>query len=145
MPRIQETQEFGPLSVFYRDNGLEIEISDRAPEGTIKSWKCEDEESGTLLAAATLQLRDECYVLSDLAVKEELRGTGLGKRLLELAEGEARALGAEEIWLVGKVPAFYRRFAWKEVPRETAPDISRCQTCDSFGKTCFPSIMKKVF
>lgn len=142
---IKETIDFGQLSAFYKENGLEIDISETAPEGTLKSWKCEDEETKELLAAATLQKRDGCYVLADLAVKEELRGSGMGGSLLKLAEDEAKALGAEEMWLVGKVPSFYSKFGWKETERETAPDISRCQSCDDFGTTCFPSIMKKVF
>lgn len=142
---IKETKDYGRLSAFYEENGLEIEVSETAPEGTLKHWKYEDEDTEKLLAAATLQKRDGCYVLADLAVTEELRGTGMGKELLQIAEDEAKALGAEEMWLVGKVPDFYKKFDWKEVERETAPDISICQSCEDFGTTCFPSIMKKVF
>lgn len=144
MKTIKESGEYARLSAFYEKNGLEIEVSETAPEGTLKSWKYEDEETGELLAAATLQKRGGCYVLADLAVKEELRGHGMGKQLLKLAEEEAKALGAGEMWLVGKVPAFYSKFGWMETERETAPDISRCQSCEDFGVTCFPSIMKKV-
>lgn len=145
MKTIKETDDYARLSAFYEENGLEIEVSETAPEGTLKSWKYEDERTKELLAAATLQKRDGCYVLADLAVKEELRGTGMGRELLKLAEDEAKALGAVEMWLVGKVPAFYSKFGWMETERSTAPDISRCQSCQDFGNTCFPSIMKKVF
>lgn len=145
MKTIKGTGDFAKLSAFYKDNGLEIEVSETAPEGTLKSWQWEDEKTSELLAAATLQKRDGCYVLADLAVKEELRGSGMGKKLLQIAEDEAKSLGAGEMWLVGKVPAFYSKFGWKEMERETAPDISRCQTCEDFGVSCFPSIMKKVF
>ena len=143
MHKITETNEYGPLSAFYEKNGLEVEINAEAPQGTLKNWKYEDEESKEVLAAATLQKRKGCYVLGDLAVKEELRKTGLGKTLLKIAEEEAKSLGAEEMWLVGKVPEFYKQYGWAEVDRAIAPDISRCQSCDDFGVTCFPSIMKK--
>lgn len=145
MKTIKETSDYGRLSAFYEQNGLDIDVSETAPEGTLKNWKYEDEETKELLAAATLQKRDGCYVLADLAVKGELRGTGMGKALLKLAEDEAKALGAGEMWLVGKVPAFYSKFGWTETERETAPDISRCQSCQDFGVTCFPSVMKKIF
>lgn len=145
MKKIKETNDYGRLSAFYQENGLEIEVSETAPEGTLKNWKYEDEDTKELLAAATLQKRDGCYVLGDLAVTEALRGTGMGKALLRTAEEEAKSLGAKEMWLVGKVPEFYKKFDWTEVQRETAPDISRCQSCDDFGVTCFPSIMKKSF
>lgn len=145
MKKIKETNDYRRLSAFYQENGLEIEVSETAPEGTLKNWKCEDEGTKELLAAATLQKRDGCYVLGDLAVTEAFRGTGMGKALLRIAEDEAKSLGAKEMWLVGKVPEFYKKFDWTEVQRETAPDISRCQSCEDFGITCFPSIMKKSF
>lgn len=145
MKIIKETSNYARLSAFYEANGLEIEVSENPPEGTLKSWEYIDEETKELFAAATLQKRANCYVLADLAVREELRGSGMGKELLKIAEDEAKALGAGEMWLVGKVPAFYSKFGWTETERETAPDISRCQSCEDFGTTCFPSIMKKVF
>lgn len=144
MYRITETDDFRPLSQFYHDNGLEVEIGE-APEGTLKNWRCEEPETGKLLAAATLQKRDGCYVLADLAVCEEKRKTGLGSRLLGIAEEEVIELGGREMWLVGKVPEFYKQFGWTEMNKDESPDISKCQTCDDFGSTCFPSIMKKVF
>ena len=72
------------------------------------------------------------------------RGQGLGSELLAVAEAQAVRLGAKELWLVGKVPDFYRQFHWVEVPREDAPPISKCLTCDQFQVDCFPSIMRKV-
>ncbi len=147
--RIRETDDYARLSAFYKDNGLEIDVRETAPEGTLKNWKYEDEDTKELLAAATLQKRRDCYVLGDLAVTERLRGTGMGKELLQIAEEEVKSLGIKEMWLVGKVPHFYKKFGWTEVEPEVAakvaPDISRCQSCEDFGATCFPSIMKKVF
>ena len=64
--------------------------------------------------------------------------------MLAVAEAQAVRLGAKELWLVGKVPDFYRQFHWVEVPREDAPPISKCLTCNQFQVDCFPSIMRKV-
>ena len=69
MYKITETTAYYPLSVLLRESGLEVEISNNAPEETLKMWKCEDEETGELLAAAVLQYKSYCYVLENLAVK----------------------------------------------------------------------------
>lgn len=128
MYQITPTQFFYPLSVLYHESGLEVTPSQEAPEGTLALWRCDDLEDGSLLGAATLQMRAGHHVLAHLAV----------------AEAQAVRLGAKELWLVGKVPDFYRQFHWVEVPREDAPPISKCLTCDQFQVDCFPSIMRKV-
>ena len=81
--------------------------------------------------------------MAHLAVAEPARGQGLGAELLAVAEAQAVRLGAKELWLVGKVPDFYRQFHWVEVPREDAPPISKCLTVTNSGGL-LPSIMRKV-
>lgn len=144
MYQITPTQFFYPLSVLYHESGLEVTPSQEAPEGTLALWRCDDLEDGSLLGAATLQMRAGHHVLAHLAVAEAARGQGLGSELLAVAEAQAVRLGAKELWLVGKVPDFYRQFHWVEVPREDTPPISKCLTCDQFQVDCFPSIMRKV-
>ena len=121
MYQITPTQFFYPLSVLYHESGLEVTPSQEAPEGTLALWRCDDLEDGSLLGAATLQMRAGHHVLAHLAVAEPARGQGLGAELLAVAEAQAVRLGAKELWLVGKVPDFYRQFHWVEVPREDAP------------------------
>ena len=144
MYRIVETEDFYPLSVLFNSSGLEVEISKETPEPTLKMWRCEDSK-GSLLAGLTIEKRADVFVLGNLAVAEEMRGNGIGEELLVLAEKEAAAMSADEFWLVGKVPEFYKKYGWEEVSREEAPEISKCLRCRQFGESCFPSIMKKVF
>ena len=60
-----------------------------------------------------------------------------------MAETQAARLGAKTLWLVGKVPEYYQQFHWQQVPRDQAPPISRCLTCEQFQVDCFPSVMRK--
>ena len=143
MYQIVPTQFFYPLSQLYHDSGLEVTPSQEAPEGTLALWRCDDPETGALLGAATLQMRAGHFVLAHLAVAEGHRGQGLGAELLAVAETQAARLGAKTLWLVGKVPEYYRQFHWQEVPRDQAPPISRCLTCEQFQVDCFPSVMCK--
>lgn len=65
-------------------------------------------------------------------VREDLRGSGLGSRLLAAFESEARARGADRVFVTSftfQAPGFYRRhgyrelFRWDGVPREGDADV----------------------
>ncbi len=142
MHQIKETKEYYPLSILFQESGLEVKPSQTAPETTRKLWRWDDDQG--LAGACQLGIRAGYWCLECLAVREDVRKTGIGRELLFLAEQEAKAMGGTEIWLVGKVPAYYEQFGWVRVPREEAPAISKCLTCGQFQVDCFPSIMKKI-
>jgi N-acetylglutamate synthase-like GNAT family acetyltransferase len=142
MYHIKETNEYYPLSVLFRDSGLEVKPSETAPETVRKLWRADDEQG--LAGACQFGIRSGHCCLECLAVRVDVRKHGVGRELLALAEAEAKTTGAKEIWLVGKVPEYYEQFGWVRVPREEAPAISKCLTCEQFEVDCFPSIMKKA-
>jgi len=61
----------------------------------------------------------EAYI-SDVIVSQSLRGTGIGRRLLEAAESEARERGCARLMLNNRktAPSFVRRFYPKHGFRE---------------------------
>ena len=142
MHRILETQEFRPLGVLFRACGLEIDDLESPPEGTLAMWRCED-ESGALLGGANLKCLKGCYILDNLAVREDLRGGGIGLALMDTALDEAKASGAKEIWGCAKVPEYYLSKGWIKAAPEETPEIFHCQTCGQFSVSCFPVIIKK--
>ena len=86
MYSIRETQDFYPLSLLYQESGLEVTPGHTPPQGTLSMLRCEDSETGELVAAATLQHRAGHFVLAHLAVVSHLQGGGLGSQLLASAE-----------------------------------------------------------
>ena len=53
-------------------------------------------------------------------VREESRGDGLGARLLEAFEDEARARGCTHVFVTSftfQAPGFYERHGYREIPR----------------------------
>ena len=142
MHRILETKEFRLLGVLFRACGLEIDDLTSPPVGTLKMWRCED-ESGALLGGANLKCLKGCYILDNLAVREDHRNGGIGRQLMDTVLEEAGARGAKEIWGCAKVPEYYLSKGWSSVPPDKTPEIFHCQTCGQFGVSCFPVIIKK--
>ena len=137
----KETNDYDTLSRMFHECGLEIEIEDQPPEGTLNMWKWE--EDGQLVGGIVLSVRDGRYVLADLAVRAPWREKGIGLQLMDMVLEEARRRGAEEIWACAKIPEYYLTKGWEEMDRATSPEISNCQTCEQFNVTCFPCIIRK--
>ncbi|MGI6721868.1 MAG: GNAT family N-acetyltransferase [Anaerovoracaceae bacterium] len=140
--KITETEDFYPLSQLFNASGMDVPVSRVTPEHTIKMWRMDD-TGRNLMAALTIEYKNDCFVLENLAVREDLRKAGLGKIMLSLAEKEFRARGARRIWGCAKVPEYYLQYGWTPIDREKAPVISHCQDCDQFHESCFPIIIYK--
>jgi GNAT superfamily N-acetyltransferase len=54
---------------------------------------------GRVIGTMTLKVTDEGYFLENVAVRPEVKGTGVGRQLLQLAEAEARRKGYDSIHL----------------------------------------------
>jgi GNAT superfamily N-acetyltransferase len=52
-----------------------------------------------IVGTMTLKITDEGYFLENVAVRPEVKGTGVGRLLLQLAEFEARRKGYDSIYL----------------------------------------------
>jgi ribosomal protein S18 acetylase RimI-like enzyme len=76
-----------------------------------------------------LDVTDEGFVIDNVAVHPSVRGTGLGRTLLELAESEARRAGFDSIYLythekAGDNIALYSRIGYVEYDRRSERDFS---------------------
>ena len=140
---ISETENFYPLSVLCHESGMEIEIGENPPDGTIKMWRMDDVKTGELIASVTLQIRDHVYTLGTLAVRQDRRNEGFGKAMQAVVFEEARRIGIKEIWGSAKVPDYYYRLGWERMDWDTSPKVGvSCQSCASRGRQCFPAIIK---
>ena len=137
--KITESDDYMELAPLFAASGLEN--TDRVPDGFLGGFKAIGENSRIIGAAALVQ-RQGCYILSDMAVSEELRGKGLGWQLLCKAMVRFSALGAREVFLTAKVPEFYRKYGFREVDPESVTHLFSCPACSQFGNGCSPVFMK---
>ncbi|HUK77969.1 MAG TPA: GNAT family N-acetyltransferase [Thermoleophilia bacterium] len=88
------------------------------------------EEGGRIVAVLVLGQADEGFLLENVAVVPEHRGKGLGKKLLELAELEARRQGFDSIYLytherMTENHEIYRHLGYIEYARRSESGLHR--------------------
>jgi GNAT superfamily N-acetyltransferase len=82
-----------------------------------------------IVGVLVLDVTDDGFGIDNVAVRPSRQGTGIGRRLLELAEAEARRAGFDSIYLYtheGLVEnlALYSRIGYVEFDRRSTGDFS---------------------
>ena len=141
MIEISVTEDYASLVPFFIENELEFSEDEPTPTDIVKCWHALDD--GKLVGGFVLAKRDGEFICDGIAVDESCRGMDLGRSLLRTGMEEARRHGAERMYLVARAPGFFRREGFEEVQREDAPDFFECLTCDQYGVTCHPEVMRR--
>lgn len=136
-----ETKDEKRLDRFFIENDLEYSEEHPVDTKRIKFWEATDENEN-LVGGLVLAIRQGDYIIDGIAVDEKARGAGVGKTLLEMAKNEVAAEGGSEIYLVAKAPEFFSKYGYKALPREDAPEFFECATCERYGVTCHPEVMR---
>ena len=88
------------------------------------------EREGAVVGVLVLTTTAEGFLLENVAVSPRHRGQGVGRRLLEFAEAEARRLGHRSIYLythekMSAARALYARIGYAEYDRRTEGGYAR--------------------
>ena len=85
------------------------------------------------LTALHIDLVDLAEVRS-LVVRNDLRGAGIGRRLVEAAVEEARQMDIERVYTFTRIPEFFARLGFVEVDRAELPykAFKDCLQCPLF-------------
>jgi ribosomal protein S18 acetylase RimI-like enzyme len=87
------------------------------------------ERHGAIVGVIVLTVTDEGFLIENVAVHPSVRGTGLGRALLEFAEAEARHAGFDSIYLFTHEEmvenlALYSKIGYVEYDRRSQGDFS---------------------
>ena len=108
-----------------------------------------DDELATNIRSYTLAVQDEKIVafnalhihtpklaeIRSLIVSEELRGQGVGKKMIELANDEAIMLGLKEVLVLTYQQKFFETLGFIEISKESIPEHkiwADCIKCKHF-------------
>jgi GNAT superfamily N-acetyltransferase len=120
---------------------LEVSASSRPP---LAMWGAFDGDR----MVATISLDDYrgLPVVGRIAVTQEDRGSGLGRRLLTTLETEAQRRGLTELWATARAPGFFVSMGFSVIENGPEPDLllSECDDCPQYGSDCHPQAVRKT-
>jgi amino-acid N-acetyltransferase len=140
-PKLSRTNDINRLNLFFATNGLESAEEAFDDEQYIAAWTATDPETNNLVGALSLVRRKGYYIIDGIAVDQAFRKQGLGRILIDLALAEARSLKINEVYLVAKVPLFFRKLGFLEIPWPDAPPVFECTKCPQYNRDCHPEAM----
>ena len=72
--------------------------------------------------------------IKSLAVTPGYRRQGLGKKLVEVCQDEAKKLGIKKVFVLTYIPKFFKKLGFKEISKEILPHKvwSECIRCPFF-------------
>jgi N-acetylglutamate synthase-like GNAT family acetyltransferase len=84
---------------------------------------------GAIGCVALIPMEDGVYELSKMAVAPQLRGRGIGRRLLEYAIAQAKEMGATSLFLgsskkLNNAVHLYESIGFRHVPPERLPPLA---------------------
>ena len=141
MIKIHPTEDYEKLVPFFIENELEFSEDEPVPTDLVRCWEVLDGDR--LIGAFVLARREGEFICDGIDVDPEYRRMDLGRGLLRLGIEETVRRGGKRMYLVARAPGFFRREGFETVGREDAPDFFECLTCDQYGVTCHPEVMKK--
>lgn len=84
------------------------------------------EHAGEIVACGGLELYGDCGMIRSVVVDERLRGAGVGKRIAQLLEEDARAYGARVIYLFAEHAwQFWQRLGYADIADDDWEDAPR--------------------
>ncbi len=129
-----EVRDHKILTDFYKNCKMEITEDWVLTMNPIKSIALFKDDK--ILCGATVSKRFNKTVLDYIGVDESLRGSGLGKKLLnEILKNE------KQVYLSAKNYGFFKSQGFMET--EDNDLIKECLSCEQYNKNCFPRVMKR--
>ncbi|GHU50280.1 hypothetical protein FACS1894127_5240 [Clostridia bacterium] len=139
---LNTTETYEGLGELFTRNDAESSGEEDVSTDIIKMW--EARHNGELVGGCILAMREGRYIINGIAVDEEHRGTKLGKFLLDTAVDEMKKRGGQELYIVARLPGFYRKQGFTGIPKDEAPRFFECFGCPQYNVSCFPEIMRLV-
>ncbi len=137
---VSTTDEYSMLVDMFMRYDLEFSVEEPLPTELIRCWKAEDEKGG-LIGGCVLAARGGEYIIDGIATVPEHRDKRIASRLMKLAADEVKARKGNKIYLVAKVPGFFKKLGFDAIDFEDVPLLFDCRSCPQFQKTCFPNVM----
>ncbi len=119
--RLKDVRAIFELVNHYAKQGLLLPLTEGEICEFIRDFSvCE--KNGKIVGCAALRIFNmELAEIRSVAVKEEFRGKGLGKSLVDFCLEEARQMGLRRVFVLTKSRGFFEACGFKEVDKQSLP------------------------
>lgn len=105
------------------------------------------EDDGDIKGVCALRiLWDDLAEIRSLAVKEDARGKGIGKKLLNVCLKEAKQLGVKRVFALTYQPDFFKKHGFVDVDKAKLPQKiwGDCLRCPRFPECDEDAVIKEI-
>ena len=131
---------------YYAKEGLLLPLSLNKIYDNIRDFWVYSTEEDILGCAALHVVWEDLAEIRSLAVKENFRGKGIGKKLIELCLSEAKELGIKRVFVLTYQVPFFKKLGFKEIDKSHLPHKvwTDCLHCPKFPKCDETAMVKRL-
>lgn len=145
--RVADMLQVQPLVNGFAERGLMLFKTGDQLNRNFREFVVAADPDGRVLGCAALRVYTaQLAELGSLAVDESAHGLGLGRRLVEQIEVEARALGIGTVFALTLQDAFFERLGYHAVSKEMFPlkVWADCRSCPKLHACDEIAVVKEV-
>ncbi len=138
---IRRSDDLGAALALAREAQLEVSASAEPP---LAMWGVFDGDR--MVGTVSLEDYRGLTVVGRVAVAQDDRGSGLGRRLLTTLEDEARRRGLRKLWATARAPGFFVSMGFSVIADGSERDLllSECGDCPQYRTDCNPQAVRKT-
>lgn len=142
----KDVPEIQALINYYADKDMMLPRSLNEIYENIRDFWIEEENNAIIGCAALHVIWEDLAEVKSLTVKEGFLKRGIGKNLLDRCINDAMALGIKKVFALTYVPEYFRKFGFKEIPKEKLPHKiwSECIRCPKFPDCGEVALLYKI-
>jgi amino-acid N-acetyltransferase len=132
--KVSDAMKIHELVEYYADNKEMLHRSLNAIYENIQEFVVV-EDKGDIIACGALHVTwGDLAEIKALAVSENYKGRGLGRKIVQKLQDNASQLGVYKIFALSFKPQFFKKLGYKIIPKETLPHKiwSECINCHLF-------------
>ena len=132
---LKDAETIYELANFYANKALMLSRSRGAIYDSIRDFAVVEDDKGDVIACGALQVFwSDLAEVRTLAVKEDLKGKGIGKMIVDYLLQDARDLGIHRVFTLTYQPDFFKKCNFYEIDKEEMPHKvwKYCVNCPKF-------------
>ena len=96
-----------------------------------------------IAATSRLEMIFDRPFVEGVAVRDDLRGKGLGRKIVEEMIAKAKNLNYRRVWIAARAPEFFKKLGFISNNDEElgALVMNSCRKCNQYLKECNPEIL----